>query len=116
MNERPGVRQGGTTLWVSDLENALRERVKQAPPAKLYVDEESGPRRDFGHASPRPERNDFAILRQVRDRSGLCHVHRVPMDGEACWDDVGKSDCFGYLAIQRYVKEAVVVAISDEQS
>src|SRR5688572_3007964 len=29
LNKRPGVRQGGSTVWVSDLEIALRERVKQ---------------------------------------------------------------------------------------
>ena len=116
LHQGAGVRQRRSTRLVADLKVTLRQGIESATATKFHVDDEASAGGHLrGNERLRPERHNLAVLRQVGDRAGLGHVHRVAHHGKSGRDDVVERNQLGDLAVECDRQHAVVVPIGDQE-
>jgi hypothetical protein len=71
---------------------------------------------DAGSWRSRGECDDLAVFRKVWDGTGLGHVHRLAAQRESTWHDVREGDDLRDVAVQLDAKDAIVVAVGDEEA
>src|SRR5262249_54008840 len=94
-------------------ERALRQRVEAVVGPHFDIYEQTGAGQDRRRgAQQRMKEQDFAVLREMRNRTGAPHQHVQARQCESSRHDVVEANQFEHVAAERDIQLAVVMTIT----